>query len=67
MIAMFTKSARFYDAIYSFKDYAQESAKIDALIRQHSHSGGSTLLDVACGTGAHSGYLLLIMPSKGLI
>jgi SAM-dependent methyltransferase len=49
---MFTRSARFYDAIYGFKDYAAEAAKIDALIQQRN-PGARTLLDVACGTGLH--------------
>ena len=54
---MFTKSAAFYDAIYGWKDYAGETQKLDALIRQHKRSTGVTLLDVACGTGAHAPYL----------
>lgn len=49
---MFTKSVRFYDAIYSWKDYAGEAAKLHTLIRQRS-PGARTLLDVACGTGKH--------------
>ncbi len=53
---MFTKSARFYDAIYSFKDYADEAAKIHALI-QERNPGARTLLDVACGTGLHLEHL----------
>ena len=53
---MFTRSARFYDAIYSFKDYATETAKVDALIKERNPSA-RTLLDVACGTGKHLEYL----------
>ena len=53
---MFTKSARFYDAIYSFKDYAAEAGKIDSLI-QARNPGARTLLDVACGTGLHLEHL----------
>ena len=49
---MFTNSAHIYDAVYSFKDYAAESARIHALIEARS-PGASTLLDVACGTGKH--------------
>jgi SAM-dependent methyltransferase len=49
---MFTKSAHIYDAVYSFKDYAAEAARIRALIEERS-PGASTLLDVACGTGKH--------------
>ena len=49
---MFTNSAHIYDAVYSFKDYAAESARIHTLIEERS-PGASTLLDVACGTGKH--------------
>lgn len=54
---MFTKSARFYDVLYSAKDYAGESARLHALIQQHKRSGGAALLDVACGAGGHLSYL----------
>ncbi len=49
---MFHESARFYDAIYSFKDYAAEAGWLRYLLTEHGHPDG-TLLDVACGTGAH--------------
>ena len=54
---MFKKSARFYDAIYAWKDYAGESQKVHQWIQQYGQSGGSTLLDVACGSGAHLVFL----------
>lgn len=51
---MFDGSAEFYDLIYSgFKDYARETEQIIALLR-HEHPHGRTVLDVACGTGAHA-------------
>jgi SAM-dependent methyltransferase len=53
---VFTRSARFYDAIYSFKDYGKETARIDALIRER-RPNARTLLDVACGTGLHLQHL----------
>ncbi len=49
---MYEKTARYYDAIYSFKDYEGESAKLHAKI-QELRPGAETLLDVACGTGKH--------------
>jgi SAM-dependent methyltransferase len=52
---MFTKSARFYDAIYSFKDYATEARMIANHITAKVPAAQS-LLDVACGTGAHLHY-----------
>ena len=54
---MFTKSAAFYDAIYSWKNYAAEADTIRGYIAQYQPSGGSTLLDAACGTGQHLHYL----------
>jgi SAM-dependent methyltransferase len=53
---MFSKSARFYDAIYSFKDYAAESIEVQDLIRARNPEA-QTLLDVACGTGLHLQHL----------
>ena len=49
---MFNKTAKFYDAVYSYKDYAAEARGVAELIR-HRNAGASTLLDVACGTGKH--------------
>jgi SAM-dependent methyltransferase len=50
--AMYRDSARYYDAIYSFKDYAAEAAAVSERIRER-RPDAATLLDVACGTGAH--------------
>ncbi|MEW6279613.1 MAG: class I SAM-dependent methyltransferase [Candidatus Eremiobacterota bacterium] len=49
---MFSASARLYDKIYAFKDYAAESARVANLAGERR-----TLLDVACGTGAHLEHL----------
>src|SRR5687767_15931109 len=49
---MFLRSQRFYDAIYAWKDYRGEAAKLHALI-QGRNPGARTLLDVGCGTGKH--------------
>jgi SAM-dependent methyltransferase len=53
---MFRASARFYDAIYGFKDYAGEARQVHERI-QRVRPGAASLLDVACGTGAHLGHL----------
>jgi SAM-dependent methyltransferase len=53
---MFTKSARFYDAIYAWKDYRGEAETVTSYIRAAA-PGAKTLLDVACGTGAHLQHL----------
>jgi len=50
---MFDKSARLYDAIYAFKDYAAEAAQAHDLIHEHKRCAGTALLDVACGTGGY--------------
>ena len=50
---MFTESAEFYDAIYSFKDYAAETAQIAAVVRS-VRPKARVALDVACGTGEHA-------------
>jgi SAM-dependent methyltransferase len=54
---LFSRSARLYDAIYaSVRDYPREAAELDRLI-QARRPGARTLLDVACGTGAHLEHL----------
>jgi len=49
-------SARFYDKIYSFKDYAAEAELLRSTILHH-RPGARRLLDVACGTGEHLRHL----------
>lgn len=63
---MFSKTARFYDKIYSFKDYPGEVERLTSIIRQHLRSGGNRLLDVACGTGHHVEYLKEHFDVEGL-
>lgn len=56
---MFTKSAEYYDEIYSAmgKDYSAEANKAHEFIQKYKQSEGNTLLDVACGTGIHADLL----------
>jgi len=49
--------AKYYDRVYSFKDYLDEAVRIQNLIMKYLESGGNTLLDVACGTGLHLKHL----------
>jgi SAM-dependent methyltransferase len=49
---MFDRSVPYYDALYSFKDYAEASGYVHRLI-SHRCPDARSLLDVACGTGAH--------------
>jgi ubiquinone/menaquinone biosynthesis C-methylase UbiE len=49
--------AKYYDKVYSFKDYLDEAVRVQNLIMKYLESGGNTLLDVACGTGLHLKHL----------
>jgi SAM-dependent methyltransferase len=52
---MYEKSAKIYDLLYTgagIKDYAAEVAEVGRLVTEYCPSA-TTLLDVACGTGAH--------------
>ena len=62
---MFSKSAQWYDAIYSFKDYQQESNVIINLLK-NEHPQAKTLLDVACGTAEHDKYISKVYKVDGL-
>lgn len=63
---MYTKTARFYDALYAWKDYGEESRRLHELIQQHNQSGGTSLLEVACGTGKHIEHLREHFAVEGL-
>jgi len=54
---LYTNLARYYDLIYSWKDYQKEVAAIRRLITKCKRSKGNDLLEVACGTGRHTQYL----------
>jgi SAM-dependent methyltransferase len=56
-LPLFRDTQAYYDAMYSWKDYAAEAKAVDAIVRRAKRSQGATLLDVACGTGAHLGHL----------
>jgi ubiquinone/menaquinone biosynthesis C-methylase UbiE len=64
-ISLYTKSAKFYDALYSFKDYTATSDKLHRLLQQLVPDAES-LLDVACGTGKHLEYLRSYYHVEGL-
>ncbi len=65
---MFSKSAQYYDEIYASvdKDYAAEAAKARKIIQKYKLTKGKLLLDVACGTGHHAGYLSKYYQVEGL-
>jgi 2-polyprenyl-3-methyl-5-hydroxy-6-metoxy-1,4-benzoquinol methylase len=53
---MFGLSSKYYDVIYSFKDYKREAELIRNYIAKHVLNC-RTILDVACGTGQYAFYL----------
>jgi ubiquinone/menaquinone biosynthesis C-methylase UbiE len=53
---MFNKTPQFYDKIYSFKNYEEEALKLRGMI-QTEHPQAKDVLDVACGTAKHAGFL----------
>ena len=63
---MFEETARYYDRIYAFKDYAAEASKIRAIVEEELRTGGRRLLDVACGTGLHLEHLKAHFDAEGL-
>lgn len=65
---MFSKSARYYDEIYASvdKDYSAETGKVHKIIQKLKQTEGNSLLDVACGTGAHAGFLSRFYKVEGL-
>jgi SAM-dependent methyltransferase len=62
---MFTKTAKYYDVVYSYKDYVAESQLITSIISERVE-GAKTLLDVACGTGKHLKYLVKRFDCTGI-
>jgi ubiquinone/menaquinone biosynthesis C-methylase UbiE len=52
----FIKSPELYDAIYNFKNYSRECARLHNLINALV-PGARRILDVACGTGEHAKFL----------
>lgn len=50
---IFSKTAYYYDAMYSYKNYDHETQIINKLILKYSSNKPKSLLDVGCGTGEH--------------
>ncbi len=62
---MYNKSAKFYDALYNFRDYKAASEKLSKIVTNYNPSAKS-LLDTACGTGKHLEHLRNYFITEGL-
>ena len=60
----YTSRPELYDLEYSFKDYAEEAATLERIVRERSPHA-TTLLDVACGTGKHLEHLRATFDCEG--
>ncbi len=54
---MWAELAKYYDLLYAWKPYEEESETIHDLIQKNKKTSGSEMLDVACGTGNHIQFL----------
>lgn len=54
---MYRDFAKYYDLIYSMKDYKAETDKIRKIISKYKKAKGKKLLEVACGSGNYLQYL----------
>jgi SAM-dependent methyltransferase len=63
---MYQKNAKYYDTLYSWKDYEDEATRLVEFIQAHAQCPVETLLDVACGTGAHLAYLQNYFQVEGI-
>lgn len=50
-------TADVYDAIYSWKNYEAETARLEQLVKKYKKTDGNDLLEVACGTGLYLQFL----------
>lgn len=50
---LYKKFAKYYDKIYSKKEYSKEVNFIDSILKKHNLKG-KKILDIACGTGTHA-------------
>jgi ubiquinone/menaquinone biosynthesis C-methylase UbiE len=64
--SMYRGLAKYYDAIYDWKDYRSESRRLETIARRYVGTGRTTWLDVACGTGRHLEFLRRRHPATGV-
>ncbi|HUI23234.1 MAG TPA: class I SAM-dependent methyltransferase [Nitrososphaerales archaeon] len=65
-ILQYGELAKYYDLLYSWKDYDREARVITGLIKRYKASPGNSLLDVGCGTGKHIQHLAARFDCVGL-
>lgn len=65
-IVQYGELAKYYDTLYSWKDYAAEARTLLRLVRRYKESRGRSLLDVGCGTGQHIKHLKSAFDCVGL-
>ncbi len=62
---MYNELAKYYDLLYSWKDYKKESNEVLKVIKKFKRNNGKKLLDVACGSGKHLEYFQKIYRCTG--
>jgi ubiquinone/menaquinone biosynthesis C-methylase UbiE len=65
-MTQYSKLAKIYDALYSFKNYEAEAKRLREIITEKKTSPGNALLDVACGTGTHLSFLKKYYAVEGI-
>lgn len=55
--ALYNQHARYYDMLYSLRNYEAEAKEVTLLIEQYRRTDDDLLLDLGCGTGRHLQYL----------
>lgn len=53
---VFNAYSEYYDLLYNSKNYGEETAYVDALIKKYSQNS-RTILELGCGTGLHASLL----------
>jgi len=61
MTEVFQAYGKYYDIIYSDKDYEKECDFLEKIFQKYSKRKPKTILDVGCGTGGHS----IILAKRG--
>lgn len=54
MLESFNSYAKYYDLLYSDKDYEGECVFIESIFRNYAHTPPEEILDAGCGTGGHA-------------